>query len=141
MAEKVLVIEDEAPVRERIVKILAFEGFDAFGAEDGGRGLAVAREREPDLIVCDILMPDIDGFEVCRRLRNDPATETIPLLFVTALGARESIRRSIELGVDGYVTKPFRAEVLVAAVRARIGRPGRQPGQPPFLKEPKPTGG
>ncbi len=120
--KQVLIIEDEAFLRNNIVALLEIEGFTALGAESGKQGIKLARERLPHLIIADIMMPGLDGFEVLQELRNTSVTATIPFIFLTAKDAREDVRRGMELGADDYITKPFRTKELLAAVRAQFDK-------------------
>jgi DNA-binding response OmpR family regulator len=117
---KILVVEDEAAIRERIIKMLRFEGFEALGADNGAVGVGMAQQHRPDLIICDISMPELNGFGAVSVLRSHPATEAIPVIFVTAAVDRAAQRKGMELGADDYLTKPFTAEELLAAVRAQL---------------------
>ncbi len=119
---KVLVIEDEAHLRENVVSILTFEGFDTLSAADGAIGIELARKHIPDLILCDIMMPRTDGYEVLVALRSEPATSMIPIIFLTAKAGREDFRYGMALGADDYVTKPFTPEELLATVQTRLER-------------------
>ncbi len=113
--KKILVIEDEPPVRANILELLEAEDYDAVGAENGFIGAMWAQEHLPDLIICDIMMPEINGFEVLNALRQEPITATIPFIFLTAMANKADIRQGMELGADDYLTKPFtRAEILGA---------------------------
>jgi len=116
----VLVIEDTSEVRHDIVEILSFEGYDVVGAADGVSGVRLARERRPDLVICDIMMPELDGYGVLEELRRGSSTSTIPFIFLTAKSAREDMRKGMVMGADDYITKPFTADELIDAVRARI---------------------
>ena len=116
-ALRILVIEDEDTLRERIIRMLAFEGYQATGAADGREGVELAWKDPPDLVICDLLMPGINGFGVCRALRDDPRTADVPLIVLSALGAQSDRERTHGLGANAYVTKPFRAPVLMAAIR------------------------
>jgi len=118
----VLVIEDTQEVRRNIVEILTFEGYEVIDAEDGEVGVQLARERRPDVIICDIMMPKLDGYAVLHKLHQDPATVAIPIIFLTAKAAREDMRKGMALGADDYITKPFMAEELLDAVRIRLER-------------------
>ncbi len=116
----ILVIEDERAIRESMLDLLEAEGFNVVSAEDGDIGIQKAREHLPDLILCDITMPRMDGFEVLRRLRDQPTTATIPFIFLTARGAKEEIRQGMELGADDYLTKPCSINELLRAIGSRF---------------------
>ncbi len=122
MAAKVLVIDDTQAIRDGIVTLLRCADFDALAADDGESGLALAREWVPDLIVCDILMPGMDGYEVLSRLRAEETTATIPVIFLTAKTARDDLRKGMDLGAAEYVRKPCPAEELLDAVRRCLKR-------------------
>ncbi len=122
---RVLVIEDEEYLCDNIASILEFEGFEPITATDGLQGITLARRHLPDLIICDIMMPGIDGYEVLQTLRSDPATSTIPFIFLTARVGREQVRQGMVLGADDYLTKPFNPDELTASVRARLERQRR----------------
>ncbi len=119
---KILVIEDETDVRLNIVEILASGGFDPIHAEDGLTGLNLAKKRPPDLIVCDIKMPDFDGYCVLKALRQDPLTAEIPFIFLTAKSDKAEMRQGMNLGADDYLTKPFRRLELLETIAARLKR-------------------
>ena len=121
-ASRILVIEDEAPIRERMVKLLNYEGFDARGAANGLAGVSIAHDFHPDLILCDLMMPDGDGVEAMTMLRQHLDTETIPIVIVSAVTERSSIRHAMEHGADDYLTKPFTSEELVAAIRTQLAK-------------------
>lgn len=117
---KILVVEDEESLREDILEILRFDNFEVYGAENGITGVEKAREIHPDLIICDIMMPERDGYGVLLELRSDPSTAMIPLIFLTARASREDQRRGMELGADDYLTKPFTQPELLAAISTRL---------------------
>lgn len=119
---KILVVEDEATIREKLITVLGFEGFETLGAADGRAGVELARAEHPDLIVCDIMMPDLNGYGALRELRADPSTAAIPIIFLTAAASRADMRKGMELGADDYITKPYTVEELLAAVRTRLSR-------------------
>jgi DNA-binding NarL/FixJ family response regulator len=127
-----LVIEDESDLRESLVTTLRFEGFDVDGAADGPAGLALARRRRPDLIVCDIQLPGPDGYAVLAEVRADPDLGAIPFIFLTARGERADQRQGMVLGADDYLVKPVPLEDLLAAIRARLARFARPPRRPDF---------
>lgn len=118
----VLVIEDEAPMRRNLAEILRLEGFGVIEAADGAAGIALARERRPDLILCDITMPGTDGHAVLRALKDATETARIPFVFLTARSEHGDVRRGMNLGADDYLVKPVDLDDLVAAVRARLQR-------------------
>jgi class 3 adenylate cyclase/DNA-binding NarL/FixJ family response regulator len=121
-ARKVLVIEDSHDLRQQIVELLRLEGFDPIDAPNGVIGLEMARQRLPDIIVCDIMMPELDGYGVLAELRRDPQTQTIPFIFLTAKEDRPSLRKGMAIGADDYLTKPFKANELVSTIRTRLDK-------------------
>lgn len=116
----ILLIEDELNIRETTADMLAFEGFHVEQAENGIEGIAKARDLLPDFIICDIMMPGLDGYQVLLELRSDPLTANIPFIFLTAKSDRLSMRHGMELGADDYITKPFDIKELLAAIDARL---------------------
>lgn len=134
----ILVIDDDIGSRLFAEKILTLEGFDVRTASHGESGISQLRERKPDLVLCDIMMPGMDGFSVLESLKRDSSTADIPFIFVTAMAGREDQRRGMCEGADDYLTKPFTAEELVAAVVSRLYRIGifrRQGENMPFQTE------
>jgi two-component system, OmpR family, response regulator len=125
---KVLVVDDEPNIRELVQVALKFHGCAVTSGATGADALRRAEADRPDLIVLDVLLPDIDGFEVCRRLRA--AGNEVPVIFLTARDTTSDTVTGLALGGDDYVTKPFSVESLVARVRAVLRRARRQPGQP-----------
>ena len=122
MAKKILIIEDESQTRSLFLKCLTFEGFFALGAKSGTAGIALAQAHRPALIVCDIMMPDMDGYEVLRSLRQDPKTATIPFIFLTAKVTMADLRQGMELGADDYLTKPCTVDQFLTAIATRLKR-------------------
>jgi len=118
--KKVLVIEDEPSIRNNIMLMLRVERYTAFGAENGRVGLDLARSDPPDLILCDVMMPEMDGFAVLEALRAEPRLAEIPFIFLTALDDRSSMRRGMNLGADDYLPKPFTRNELLEAVNSRL---------------------
>ncbi|MBD0346685.1 MAG: response regulator, partial [Coleofasciculus sp. Co-bin14] len=116
--EKILVIEDSADNRDLFIESLEAEGFYAVGAENGLVGLQRAQDGLPDLVICDIMMPQLDGYGVLSRLRQDPATAIIPFIFLTAKVTKAEIRQGMEMGADDYLTKPCTVEELLGAIAA-----------------------
>ncbi len=123
---RVLVIEDDESIREGLADALRSEGLEVLTAADGRRGLELGLSEDPDLILLDLMLPDLDGFEVLRRLREDHV-ET-PVLVLTARGLAEDRVRGLDLGADDYVVKPFGLDELLARVRARIRAWDRERG-------------
>ncbi|MBE9228807.1 response regulator [Phormidium sp. LEGE 05292] len=117
---KVLVIEDEESVRANILEILESEGFDVIGANNGSIGIEEAKNHIPDLILCDIMMPDIDGYSVLSELQEEPLTAIIPFIFLTAKTERDDLRLAMELGADDYITKPCTVTELLSAITSRL---------------------
>lgn len=104
---KILVIEDETTVRENILELLDAEGFDAIAAENGRIGLARAQQHLPDLILCDIRMPELDGYGVLTALRSESKTAEIPFIFLSAKAAKTDLTVGMDLGANAYIIKPF----------------------------------
>jgi YesN/AraC family two-component response regulator len=119
-AKKILVIEDDAVTRNLFLNGLAAEGFQMIGAENGLVGIQQAQEHLPDLVICDILMPDIDGYGVLTTLRQDPLTAIIPFIFLTASHTKAAVRKGMELGADDFLTKPSTLEELLRAIAIRL---------------------
>ena len=119
---RVLVIEDDEDIRGDILELLEGEGYPASGAQDGLAGVAAARAHLPDLIICDIMMPGLDGFGVLDELRQDAVTATIPFIFLTAKADKSDVRRGMELGADDYLTKPVEQAALLRAIEARLAK-------------------
>ena len=120
--KKILVIEDEPPVRANILELLEAEDFDAVGAENGFIGVLWALENTPDLIICDVMMPEFNGYQVLKALREDPASAAIPFIFITAKADKADIRYGMELGADDYLTKPFTRAELLGAMATRFAK-------------------
>ncbi|MCH8550384.1 MAG: response regulator [Natronospirillum sp.] len=122
MSKTILIIEDDRSVLENVAEIMELEGYATLQALNGGEGLTVARQQQPDLIVCDIMMPVMDGFDTLKRLRSDPEISRIPFIFLTAKVADGDKRLGRELGADDYLTKPFTRVGLLRAVQIRLGK-------------------
>lgn len=118
--KKILVIEDETHLRANTVQILEFENFQVIEAENGSIGIQLAQEQLPDLILCDVMMPELDGYGVLTALRQNPATSGIPFIFTTAKASKTDLRQGMELGADDYLTKPFTADELLSAIATRL---------------------
>jgi phosphate regulon transcriptional regulator PhoB len=122
MAAEVLVVEDEPDIRSLIVHHLERDGFRCRTASNGGEALAAVRSSAPDLVVLDVMLPGMDGLEVCRRLRADASAATVPIIMLTAKSDEVDRVVGLELGADDYVAKPFSPKELVARVRAVLRR-------------------
>jgi len=117
---KILIIEDNKDVRENASEILRLEGYEVATAQNGMIGVEKAREFKPDIIVCDIMMPELDGYGVLRRLGEDRKTSSIPFIFLTAKIEKSDMRTGMNLGADDYLTKPFVAQELLDAIACRL---------------------
>ncbi len=120
--EKILVIEDDEDILELIKVNLTREGFTVLTAGDGHVGLQLAQSRRPDLVVLDLMLPRLDGMEVCRQLKRDPRAAGVPIVMLTAKSEEGDIVTGLELGADDYVTKPFSVKVLVSRIRTALRR-------------------
>jgi DNA-binding NarL/FixJ family response regulator len=129
---KILVIEDEPEMRRNIMTILKLEKFQVLGAENGSIGLELARREIPDIIICDVMMPGLDGRAVLSALRADPSTVAIPFIFLTAKGEKSDVRDGMNLGADDYLAKPVSKRDLLEAVRSRLERQSQQ-ARPAFM--------
>ncbi|ASC71136.1 diguanylate cyclase [Halomicronema hongdechloris C2206] len=118
----ILVIEDEAPIRDIISEMLEDVGFKVLEADTGAAGIELAQSHPPDLVLCDIMMPELDGYEVLHQLRSQLLTALTPFIFLTAKSDRRDMRRGMLLGADDYITKPFTRHDLLEAVRTRLDR-------------------
>lgn len=119
---KVLIVDDEQDVTELLEFNLRSAGYDVISADDGATALKKAREALPDLIVLDVMLPEMDGTEVCKQLRRDPSTARIPIIMLTAKASEIDRVLGLELGADDYVTKPFSPRELVLRVRGLLRR-------------------
>jgi DNA-binding response OmpR family regulator len=118
--KKILVIDDEEWLREMVQMALRQKGFDVVEAENGVRGIEVARKELPDLVLCDVNMEKMDGYATLSSLRADPITASIPFILMTGLADHAGMRHGMELGADDYLPKPFTIEALYAAVEVRL---------------------
>ena len=118
--KKILVIEDEDDIRENLQEMLTSEDFEVITAENGLIGVQLAQEDVPDLVICDIMMPDLDGYGVLKQLRHNPSTRTLPFIFLTAKAAKVDQRQGMELGADDFLSKPFTRNELLGAIAAQI---------------------
>ncbi len=118
--KKILIVEDNAAVRENLEEILELSEYDVTTAENGKRGVELAKRVKPDLIICDIMMPDLDGYGVLRILSKKPETASIPFIFLTAKAEKSDMRKGMNLGADDYITKPFEEDDLLQAIETRL---------------------
>ncbi len=137
---KILIIEDEPEMRRNLATILRLEGYQQLTADNGRRGVELALEEAPDLILCDVMMPELDGYGVLKALRESPATEATPFIFLTARGEKPDIRAGMNLGADDYLTKPVAKADLLNAIASRLKRSVQTatPDFKPNFDSPKP---
>jgi two-component system, OmpR family, alkaline phosphatase synthesis response regulator PhoP len=119
---QILVVEDEEDILELVAYNLAKTGYEVHRATTGEEGLRVVYANKPDLVVLDLMLPEIDGLEVCRRIKRDPRTREIPIVMLTAKGEEADIVAGLEIGADDYITKPFSPRVLMARINAVLRR-------------------
>jgi CheY-like chemotaxis protein/MinD-like ATPase involved in chromosome partitioning or flagellar assembly len=129
MVEKILIIDDDLDTLRLVGLMLQKQGYQITAASNGSQGLAKAFEERPDLILLDVMMPDMDGYEVTRRLRKNPATDTIPILMFTAKTQLDDKVTGFEVGADDYLTKPTHPTELQAHVKALLARSTKEPGE------------
>ena len=120
--KKILVIEDEPEMRRNITTLLRYHDYETLAAENGQKGVESARREKPDLILCDVMMPELDGHAVLQALQADAALGRIPFIFLTAKGEKEDLRSGMNLGADDYLTKPVGNADLVRAIETRLRR-------------------
>ena len=121
---KILVIEDEAAIRNNLVRLLRAEGYEVSTAENGALGVRAAALDRPDLVICDVLMPEMDGYGVLAALRQSALTARVPFIFLTASADRADRRLALEHGADEYLTKPFKLQDVLSAVKRRLAAAG-----------------
>jgi CRP-like cAMP-binding protein/CheY-like chemotaxis protein len=126
MSKKVLIIEDNNDIRENVVEILELAGYQVFAAPNGKIGVDLAIKNVPDIILCDIMMPELDGYGVLYLLNKNPDTATIPFVFLTAKAERVDLRKGMEMGADDYLTKPFDDMDLLNAIEVRLKKRDQQ---------------
>jgi len=132
MASRVLIVEDERDIRDLILLHLQRDGYQVTTAGSGEDGLLQVKQSPPDLVLLDLMLPGMSGLEVCRRLRQEPTTATLPILMLTAKADEVDRVVGLELGADDYVVKPFSPKELVARVRAVLRRSRPGPATPPL---------
>jgi DNA-binding NarL/FixJ family response regulator len=124
--KKILVIEDDSEMRRNIVIVLRLEQYQPIAAENGRVGVELAKREKPDLILCDVMMPELDGYGVLKALHEDTNTALTPFIFLTAKGEKEDLRSGMNLGADDYLTKPVAQADLLKAIEVRLRRSEQQ---------------
>lgn len=124
---KILVIDDDAAVNELVVINLELAGYNVFSAQDGISGFTIAKQEQPDLIILDVMMPDVDGYTVAKRIRENQIIKNTPIIMLTALGMLDDKVKGFNIGVDDYLVKPFEIEELKVRVRALLKRSDKIP--------------
>src|SRR5678816_2193753 len=124
--KKILVIEDEPEMRRNITTLLRYYDYEPIAAENGRVALELARREKPDLILCDVMMPELDGYGVLQALQSDASLARIPFIFLTAKGEKDDLRSGMNLGADDYLTKPVVNADLVRAIESRLRRSEQQ---------------
>ncbi len=124
--KKILVIEDEPEMRRNIIALLRYHEYEPIEAENGRKGVELAQRLNPDLVLCDVMMPELDGHGVLQALRRDANLALIPFIFLTAKGEKDDLRSGMNLGADDYLTKPVANADLVQAIEARLRRSEQQ---------------
>ncbi len=119
---KLLVVEDEDDIRELIAFNLEMSNFEVLKARDGEEAIQIAEKELPDTIILDVMLPGMDGFEVCRYLKKNVSTKEIPIIMLTARSEDSDVVTGLELGADDYITKPFSPRILIARVHAAVRR-------------------
>src|SRR5215467_11167223 len=129
---RILVIEDEPEMRRNITALLRFHDFETIEAGNGRQGVELAKREKPDLILCDVMMPELDGYGVLKALREDTNTTLIPFIFLTAKGEKDDLRSGMNLGADDYLTKPVTQADLLKAIEVRLRRSKQHHAQREF---------
>ena len=124
--KKALVVDDEPNVRRLLYTILS-KNFEVFEGEDGKQAIEIANAQKPDVILMDMMMPKMDGLTACHIIKKDPATKSIPVIMVTAIGFELNIKLSQQMGASGYVTKPFSSQVLLEKIAEVLAASGIEP--------------
>mgnify|MGYP003645908868 FL=1 len=118
----ILLIEDDRALRENTEELLELSGYSVMTAPNGKLGIELANEKIPDIIICDIMMPVIDGFGVLEKISNNEKTKQIPFIFLSAKTEHKEIRKGLDLGADDYLTKPFEEEELISAIESQLAK-------------------
>jgi len=120
--KKVLIIDDDKNLCENLKIVLSKYDYQAYSAENGKEGLLMTEQTKPDIILCDIMMNDIDGYKILKFVRNKTELSLVPFIFLTAKAEREDLRKGMELGADDYITKPFKVDELLKAIKVRLDK-------------------
>ena len=120
--KKILIVEDEESLLKLESILLIYKGFEVKGVANGRAALEAVAEDKPDLVLLDIMLPEIDGFEVCRQLKSDPATRHIPVIMLTAKKSREDMVRGEKVGADWYITKPFKSAMVIDTIQRFLAK-------------------
>ena len=115
--QKILIVEDEESLLKLESILLTSKGYDVRGVSNGREALEAIAEEKPDLVLLDIMLPEIDGFEVCQRIKDDPETRDIPVVMLTAKKSREDMARGEKVGADWYITKPFKSVMVIETIQ------------------------
>jgi len=116
--KKILIVEDDRDISELVSYNLQREGYETTCLYDGGHAIEFVRKRRPDLMILDLMLPQVDGLEICRTLKDDPATRSIPIIMLTAKSEEEDVMIGLQMGADDYIPKPFSPQVLVARIKS-----------------------
>jgi DNA-binding response OmpR family regulator len=120
--KKILIVEDEESLLKLESILLTSKGYEVRGVPNGMAALESLKEEKPDLILLDIMLPEIDGFEVCRRIKSEPATKHIPIIMLTAKKSREDMARGEQVGADWYITKPFKSAMVIETIQRFLSK-------------------
>ena len=120
--KKILIVEDEESLLKLESILLTSKGYDVRGVANGQEALDAVAEEKPDLILLDIMLPEIDGFEVCQRIKDDPDTKDIPVIMLTAKKSREDMARGEKVGADWYITKPFKSVMVIETIQRFLAK-------------------
>lgn len=126
--KKLLLIDDEPAIQTLVRLVMEADGWQVLVAGEGAHGLALARDQQPDVILLDVALPDVSGLEICRQLKADPATSSLPIAMLTAMAQETDRRAAMALGADDYVTKPWRPAALIARIASLMKKRGGRTG-------------
>src|SRR5690606_17586885 len=120
--KKILLIEDDTALRENTAELLELSGYEVFTAPNGKIGIEKVKSGNPDIIICDIMMPEIDGYGVLKAVSSEESSKNIPFIFLSAKTEHKEIRKGMDMGADDYLTKPFNEVELLSAVESRLAK-------------------